>query len=123
MRDEDIATDVAAAIKIKGQTILRRSLAETLKRTRNAVRGDSAFHLVSISQTLTRCCRLTVHKSVPAVRIHLAPPSSPSIFGLVGESIEIGASARDLRSRMDPESGYGCGNRRIMPGLIRLRFS
>ena len=76
MRDEDIATDVAAAIKIKGQAILRRSLAETLKRTRNAVGGDSAFHLVSISQTLTRCCRLTVHKSVPAVRIHLAPAMS-----------------------------------------------
>jgi len=35
-------------------------------------------------------------ENVPAVRIHLAPPSSPSIFRLAGESIEIRACARHL---------------------------
>jgi hypothetical protein len=35
------------------------------------------------------------------------PPFSPSVFGHLGESIEIRACARDLRSRMDPESRSG----------------
>ena len=37
----------------------------------------------------------------------LPPPSSPSVFVLHGESIEIRARALDLRLRMDPESGSG----------------
>jgi hypothetical protein len=40
--------------------------------------------------------RLTVHKSVPAVRIHLAPPSSPSPFTIRLEMIEILACAVDF---------------------------
>ena len=36
----------------------------------------------------------------------LAPPSSPSVSALLGESIEIGASARDLHLRMDPENCF-----------------
>ena len=51
-----------------------------------------------------------------------APPSSPSIFGLVGESFEIGASARDLRSRMDPESASQVATRRNQAKVIRARF-
>ena len=43
----------------------------------------------------------------PRVRIPLALPSSPSIFGHLGESPEIRACARDLCLRMDPESGTG----------------
>jgi hypothetical protein len=46
-------------------------------------------------------------QSVLRVRIHPAPPSSPSVFVLLGESIEIRACARDLRLRTDPESGSG----------------
>jgi transposase InsO family protein len=41
-------------------------------------------------------------------RLH-HPPSSHSVFGLFGESIEIRACARDLLLRMDPESGSGRG--------------
>jgi hypothetical protein len=39
----DIAADVAAAIQIKGQAILPRSLPAILKRTRNALQRDSAL--------------------------------------------------------------------------------
>src|SRR5713226_4426053 len=56
----------------KGQASLPRSLPVTPERTRSALRGDGTLQFVSMSQNLTRCCRLTVHKSVPAVRIHLA---------------------------------------------------
>ncbi len=73
---KDIATDVAVSDQIKEQAILPRSLPATLKRTRNALQGDGALQFVSVPQSLTRGCRLTVHKSVPAVRIHLAPPTS-----------------------------------------------
>jgi hypothetical protein len=61
-------------------------------------------------------------QAVPEVRILLAPPSSPSIFGLVEESIEIGASARDLRSRMDAESASQVAIRRNQAKVIRGRF-
>jgi hypothetical protein len=37
---------------------------------------DNALQFVSMSQSLTSCRRLSVRKSVPAVRIHLAPPTS-----------------------------------------------
>jgi hypothetical protein len=46
----DIATDVAAAIK-KRTGHFAPSLPATLKRTGNALRGDSALQFVSISQT------------------------------------------------------------------------
>jgi hypothetical protein len=61
-------------------------------------------------------------RRVPTVQIPLAPPSSLSIFGLVGESIEIGASARDLRSRMDAESASQVAIRRNQAKVIRGRF-
>ena len=41
------------------------------------------------------------------VQIPLSPPSSPSVFGHLGESLEIYACARDLRLRMDPENATG----------------
>jgi hypothetical protein len=37
---------------------------------------------------------LPIEQPAPAVRIHLAPPSSPSVFGCLRESIESPASAR-----------------------------
>jgi hypothetical protein len=80
----------------KGQAILPRSLPATLKRTENALRGDSALQFVSMSQTLTCCCRLTVHKSVPAVRIHLAPPYSPYSFLCLSDSRSKSAPVRRL---------------------------
>ena len=40
-------------IPIKGQAILPRSLPATPKRTRNALQGDSALQVVSMSQSLT----------------------------------------------------------------------
>jgi hypothetical protein len=49
----DIATDVAAAIQIKGQAILPRSFPATLKRNRNALQRDSALQFVSVSQSST----------------------------------------------------------------------
>src|SRR5260370_33150315 len=41
---------------------------------------------------------MQVSISRPRVRIHLAPPSSPSVFGHLGESLEIRACSCDLRS-------------------------
>ena len=67
----DVATDVAAAIQMKGQAILPGHSQRPQKRTRNALRGDSAFAVRLDVAKLPRCSRLTVHKSVPAVRIHL----------------------------------------------------
>jgi hypothetical protein len=49
-------------------------------------------------------------------------PSGPSVFGRLGESIEVGASARDLRSRMDPESASQVAIRRNQAKVIRARF-
>ena len=53
----------------------------------------------------------------PAVQIPSAPPSSPSVFGPIGESLEIRACARDLRSCMDPENALGSRIRRIQQNL------
>jgi hypothetical protein len=47
---------------------------------------------------------------VPEVRIRSAPPSSPSVFGPIGESLEIRACARDLQSCMDQENALGSPN-------------
>jgi hypothetical protein len=44
-------------------------------------------------RTPTSSCSLIVQRSVPAVRIHLAPPTSPSPFAIQREIIEIGACA------------------------------
>ena len=66
-----------------------------------------------------RACKLGW---VSGVQIPSAPPSSLSIFGLVGESIEIGASARDLQSRTDPESASQVAIRRNQAKVIRARF-
>jgi hypothetical protein len=43
-------------------------------------------------------------------------------FVLFGESIEIRACARDLRLRMDPESGSGGADTEKMAKPIRARF-
>ena len=58
----------------------------------------------------------------PRVRIHLAPPSSPSVFGLFRESLEIRACARDLRSCVDPENTLGGPNPQNPAKPIRARF-
>lgn len=42
------------------------------------------------SETATRRRRLEVREPVLAVRIHLAPPPSPSVFALIVESLEKG---------------------------------
>ena len=62
--------------------------------------------------------------ATPAVRIPPAPPSSPPVFGHLGESIEIRSYARDLRSWTDPEnvSGGTSGQKigQTYPGTILL---
>jgi hypothetical protein len=46
--------------------------------------------------------RAGAQRGVATVQIHPAPPSSRSVFGQLGESLEIPACARDLRLRVDP---------------------
>ena len=82
-------------------------------------------------KSLTRGCRLTVHKSVPAVRIHLAPPTSQC------EPIPVVASFRGLnenrvigkvhartpdhadKSRRNPRDDFPNGNKAAV-GCIAL---
>jgi hypothetical protein len=54
------------------------------------------------------------------VQIHSAPPFSPSVVGRLGESIEIRARARDLRLRVDLESGSGGADRGTRQNLSGL---
>ena len=61
-------------------------------------------------------------RRVPTVQISLPPPSSLSVFGLFGESLEIRACARDLRSYVDPENALGGPNPQNPAKLIRARF-
>ena len=74
------------------------------------------------------CVKKTVHSAVysakmgPRVQIPLGPPFSHSGFGHLGESLEIYACARDLRLRMDPESGSGGADRGNTAKPIRARF-
>jgi hypothetical protein len=44
----------------------------------------------------------------------LGPPSSPSVFGHLGDSLKIRAGARDLQSRLDPETSL-----ETAPGIQR----
>jgi hypothetical protein len=59
------------------------------------------------------CAKKTAHSGEcsarmgPRVQIPLGPPSSPPGIGFFGESIKIGARARDMRLRMDQENGCG----------------
>jgi hypothetical protein len=56
------------------------------------------------------------------VRIRLAPPSSPSFFGHLGELREVRAWARDLRARLDPENVSSGANRENRLNPIPARF-
>src|SRR5208283_2816307 len=56
------------------------------------------------------------------VQILFAPHSSLRGFGHVGESLEIRACARVLRSRMEPESVSGGANLGNSPKSIRVGF-
>jgi hypothetical protein len=56
------------------------------------------------------------------VHILFAPHISRQIFGDVRESIEIGACARDSRSRADPESALVGANRQNRAEPIRARY-
>ena len=53
---------------------------------------------------------------------HKAQPSSPSIFGQLGESIEIRAHARDLRLCMEAENVSGGANRQNLAKPIPAKF-
>ncbi len=61
-------------------------------------------------------------RSGSMVQIHSAPPSSLSVSGHLGESIEIRACARDLRSRADPENALVGVNRQNLAKPIPARF-
>jgi hypothetical protein len=60
--------------------------------------------------------------SRPTVRIHFPPPFRPSHNGIVRESRKIGACARDLRSRTDPENVSAGANPKNRAKPIRVRF-
>jgi hypothetical protein len=51
------------------------------------------------SETITESCRPEVLEPGLAVRIHFAPPPSPSVFPLIGESLEKRACVRFTHAR------------------------
>ncbi len=116
----------------KGQASLPRSLPVTPERTRSALRGDGTLQFVSMSQNLTRCCRLTVHKSVPAVRIHLAPPPGLEVSRVSADDDRSGGAelrrSEALLAAVRQKPGCKCNksddrqkNGRICEGVERLR--
>jgi hypothetical protein len=58
----------------------------------------------------------------PGVQIHLGPHLSPEVSAHLGESLEIRACTRDLRSHRDPENVSGALNRHNLAKPIRARF-
>jgi hypothetical protein len=62
---------------------------------------------------------LAVHKSVPAVRIRLAPPSSPSLPAIQRQMIEIRAWAADFAQLVAAENAPNRGLGRFSARFIR----
>jgi hypothetical protein len=65
----------------------------------------------------TCCCRLTVHKSVPAVRIHPAPPASLRFEAFSGEVRKPRACSGDAHGPSAPE------NAQMVSRCASVRFS
>ena len=92
--------------------------------------GDYPF--VSMSQSLARYCRLTVYKSVPAVRIHLAPPPGLEVSGVSADDDRSGGAelrrSEAVLAAVRQKPGCKCNksddrqkNGRICEGVERLR--
>ena len=92
-----------------------RGTGESRKKEPNPWRTNSPQHGCLFSSRLVRQTRaesrLSNAEGSREFKSPSSPPSSPSVFGRLGESIEIRACARDFRLRMDPESGSGGVNR------------
>src|ERR1700730_17090985 len=93
-----------------------KRLPERGKRTKCAA-GRKRFAVRLDAAKLNPGQRLTVHKSVPAVRIHLAPPTSLRFEAFSGEVRKLRACRGDAHGPSAPE------NAQMMSRCASLRFS